>query len=63
MAMFGPREGTWTLCSPTDPRWNASGTDLVGGFMMPEKCKQKLAELKKELGHPPADLKWSYMKD
>ncbi|HXK38384.1 MAG TPA: hypothetical protein VJ579_04945 [Candidatus Paceibacterota bacterium] len=57
------RPGTWTLYSKSDPRWNASGADNVGAFVMPKGCKEKLEELKKVLGEPPEDLEWNYMKD
>ena len=50
------KPGVWTLFSKKDPRWNCSGEDLVGGLVLPEKCKEKFEELKKELGNPPDDL-------
>ena len=56
-------EGGWWLKSESDPRWNCSGSsDSVGGFVMPPECKQKFEDLKKELGEPPEDLKYGYMK-
>lgn len=55
--------GSWWLHSGKDSRWNATGRDLVGGKSMPEKCRQKIEELKKELGDPPDDLEWGYLKD
>lgn len=63
MSMFGPRMGSWWLYSKTDPKWNYDGRCCVGGFMMPDECKEKLEELKKKLGKPPKDLEWGYMKD
>lgn len=64
MGLFRPVcEGSWWLQSKSDPRWNASGRAAVGGFVMPEACKQKLEELKRRFGEPPRDLKWGYMKD
>ncbi|MDD4761838.1 MAG: hypothetical protein PHZ25_02355 [Candidatus Pacebacteria bacterium] len=57
-------EGGWSLHSDKDPRWNCSGrSDCVGGFVMPQECKDKIEQLKSQLGEPPDDLKWSYMKD
>jgi hypothetical protein len=56
--------GSWELSSKTDPRWNANGdADSVGGFAIPREAAEKLAALKQELGEPPTDLEWSYMKD
>ena len=58
------RSGSWSLHSDKDPRWNCGGkSDCVGGFVMPGECEKKIEELKKELGKPPDDLTWSYMKD
>ena len=56
-------EGDWWLKSKSDPRWNSHGRGLVGGFVIPDNCKKKLEELEKELGNPPPDLRWNYMKD
>lgn len=56
-------KGDWWLRSKSDPRWNSDGRTLVGGFVMPDECKQKLEELKGKLGEPPKDLEWGYMKD
>lgn len=55
--------GGWSLSSKTDPRWNVSGRGFVGGFDMPEECKEAIKKLLFELGDPPEDLEWSYMKD
>ena len=56
-------KGTWWLKSKTDPRWNADGRALVGGFVRPPELEKKLNELTKKLGPPPEDLEWGYMKD
>jgi len=49
--------------SESDPRWNTNGRSSVGCFEMPGDCKQAIEQLKKELGDPPDDLEWGYMKD
>jgi hypothetical protein len=61
--MFGLREGSWWISSKEDPRWNASGHSDVGGFSIPPEAEKKIEALKKELGDPPDDLTWGYMKD
>ena len=64
MGMFGPREGSWWLNCPSDPRWNCGGRSLnVGGFAVPAETTAKIEELKKTLGEPPEDLEFGYMKD
>jgi len=64
MGMIKPTsEGSWWLHSKKDPRWNVSGRAMVGSFMRPSECDNKIEELKKELGDPPDDLEWGYMKD
>ena len=55
--------GSWWVHSKKDARWNATGRDIVGGKTMPEKCREKIDELKKELGEPPNDLEWGYIKN
>jgi hypothetical protein len=30
---------------------------------MPSECERRIEELKQELGDPPDDLEWGYMKD
>lgn len=64
MSMFGPRMGTWSIYSESDPRWRASGrgSGLVssGG---PLELHEKLAELKRLYGEPPKDCEVSFMKD
>lgn len=61
--MFGPKPGSWWVSSKTDPRWNGSGHDDVGGFMMNESAEAHIKAKKKELGKPPKDLEFGYMKD
>lgn len=64
MGIFSPvREGSWWLHSEKDPRWNCTGRAGVGGFVIPQECKNKIEQLKQTLGEPPDDLKWGYMKD
>lgn len=64
VSLFNPcREGSWWLKSKSDPRWNSSGRSYVGGFVMPSECERRIEELKQELGDPPDDLEWGYMKD
>lgn len=55
--------GSWWINSKSDPRWNASGSDDVGGFVIPLAAKEKIEALKAMLGEPPSDLKYGYMKD
>lgn len=63
MAMFGSfKEGSWSLRSKKDPRWNCSGRGIVGGFMCPE-ANDAIEKLKKKYGKPPKDLELSAMKD
>lgn len=62
--MFGgPRGGTWYLSSKKDPRWNISGRSYVGGGEIPDDAVKAYEEKKKELGEPPDDAIWGYMKD
>lgn len=57
-------KGSWSLFSKSNPRWNCSGTGLVGGFTRPEAINKVLEKLKDELKEePPKDLTYSYMKD
>lgn len=59
------REGSWSLRSEKDPRWDANGQGLVGMFCGPESVPEAKAMLdrNKELyGEPPDDLEWSYCK-
>lgn len=55
--------GSWSVISKKDPRWNCNGRDIVGGFDMPRRCREKLKELEALYGKPPDDLEYSYMKD
>jgi hypothetical protein len=58
------RKGSWWLTSETEPQWNCTGeTSFCGGFGMPKECAVKLGELIVELGEPPEDLEFGYMKD
>jgi len=63
MSMFGPKMVGWSIQSASDPRWNKKGRAYVGGLVVPEVAREALAQLKVELGEPPADLGWGYMKD
>jgi hypothetical protein len=64
MSMFElTRSGSWSVYSKKDSRWNGSGSALVGGFVMPKEAAEFIEQKKKELGDPPDDLNWSYMKD
>lgn len=57
-------QGSWTLRSKSDPRWNCSGQGEVGMFSIPRNAKKKVEKLKVEFGEaPPNDLEYSYMKD
>ena len=57
------REGTWSVSSRLDPRWNASGHCMCGGFVIPREAAEHIDAKKRELGDPPTDLEWGYMKD
>ena len=59
----GRKKESWWLRSKTDPRWNADGYDYVGGLTMSDDCKNRFTELKQELGEPPADLEWGYIRE
>jgi len=56
-------KGSWYLTSKENPKWNSSGRSYVGGFVMPEPCRNKVEKLTKKYGEPPADLTWEYFKD
>lgn len=62
-SMFGPKPGSWWLSSKSDPRWDCSGRDDVGGFQCPPEATAALEAKKAELGEPPHDLEYGYMKD
>jgi hypothetical protein len=57
------RKGSWWISSKTDPRWDCSGTAMVGGFLKPAGVDVAVASKQKTLGEPPTDLEWGYMKD
>jgi len=58
------KEGTWWLESKSDPRWDAEGRGLVGGFDTPAEAMEAIEEKKAELQEePPEDLEYEYMKD
>ena len=58
------RQGTWSVTSKKDPRWDGSGRALVGMFMRPGEAVQHVEQKKKELDEePPEDLEWGYLKD
>jgi hypothetical protein len=62
--MFGPKMGTWTVSSKSDPRWNNSGR--ASGFAMdggPQEMKDWIKQCKKNFGEPPADALQSFFKD
>lgn len=66
MSMFGhiiARAGSWWIHSDIDPRWNASGRDIVGSGYAGDDAYAKLKELDEKLGARPKDLKIGYMKD
>lgn len=62
--MFGPKMGSWSVHSDSDPRWNKSGRGLglvtTGG---PEEMQQWLEECRKNFGEPPEDATQSFYKD
>ena len=58
------RKGSWWVSSKIDPRWNANGRGIVGGFVMPSEAKDFIDKKKKELNEQePSDLEYGYMKD
>jgi hypothetical protein len=59
------KPGCWWLISKTDNSWNSNGSSpWVGGFVMPQECKDRIYELKQLFNEdPPDDLEWGYMKD
>ena len=62
-SIFGAQKGSWWVHCKSDPRWNGSGSSRVGGFTIPSDAAAHIARKKKELGEPPADVEWGYMKD
>lgn len=62
--MMNSKSGNWWIISKVDPRWNKNGhCAFCGGFEMPDECKAVFEQLKTQLGDPPSDLEWGYMKD
>lgn len=58
------KSGSWWMSSKKDPRWNASGhSNSVGGFVKPREVTRELELKEEQLGEPPDDLEWGYMKD
>lgn len=58
------KEGAWWLSSKSDPRWDCSGSGIVGGFECPSEALKAIEEKKKELDiKAPDDLEFGYMKD
>lgn len=62
--MFGPKMGTWTVESKSDPRWNnsghARGLVTMGG---PKEMVDWIAECCEKYGEPPEDATMSFYKD
>lgn len=58
------REGSWSLWSDSDPRWNTNGrSDSVGMGGTPPEAQAALTRLTDLYGDPPDDLELSTMKD
>ncbi len=64
MSMFNVvSEGCWSISSEKDPRFNCSGSGLVGGFRCPSEAEAAIVRKERELGcERPDDLEFSYMK-
>jgi hypothetical protein len=65
MGMFGGGgEGTWTVNSVSDPRWNKSGRGFgavtSGG---PREMRDWIKECSEKYGDPPEDATQSFYKD
>lgn len=62
--MFGPKMGTWSVESKSDPRWNkegrAKGLVCDGG---PQAMKDWIKHCKQKYGKVPDDAYESFMKD
>ncbi len=60
-----PREGTWSITSESDPRWNGSGRDFwdcVSGVC--PNAQAWIDQAKRQIGKaPPDDLMYSFFKD
>lgn len=62
--MFGPKPGTWSVESQSDPRWNKHGRSMMLVTTGPVPDAQAwIDECKKLYGEPPGDLAYSCMKD
>ena len=64
MSIFGPKIGSWSVHSESDPRWNKSGR--ASGLVCddgPPDMKAWIEKCKKKYGEPPADCFKSFMKD
>lgn len=63
-SMFGPKPGTWSIESQSDPRWNKYGRSMMlvtAGY--PPDAQAWIDECKRLYGKPPDDLAYSCMKD
>lgn len=62
--MFGPKMGTWSVHSESDPRWSQSGRAeglvCLGG---PKEMRDWIQECIDKFGDPPADGTESFTKD
>lgn len=63
-SMFGPKMGSWSVRSISDPRWNSNGRGYglvcLGG---PQDAHTWVELCREKYGEPPADLVMSFMKD
>ena len=61
--MFGPREGTYTISSKSDPRWNKEwrGVDFV--ITSGDAIAVEVDKMKEKLGEPPKDVYVGFFKD
>ena len=62
MGMFGS-EGSWSLSSDTDPRWNCSGRGFISICSRASSADAKIEEMEKKFGEMPDDLTYDCMKD
>lgn len=62
--MFGPKMGTWTVHSDSDPKWNKSGR-AVGLVCLdgPDDMHAWIKECHEKFGKCPADCTYSFFKD
>lgn len=63
-SMFGPKPGSWSVYSQSDPRWNRHGrcNMWVTAGPAPDALAW-IEECKASYGEPPDDLDYSCMKD